>query len=124
MKPGLILFGHGSRDPRWAEPFERLAARVRAKTSAPLGLAYLEVMAPDLGTAADELIAAGVGSIHIVPIFFGQGGHVRSDLPALVEVLRRRHPTVPFRCAAAIGEDDAVLDALAAYCLRALTPGS
>ncbi|OXH83150.1 cobalamin biosynthesis protein CbiX, partial [Burkholderia multivorans] len=24
---GIVLFGHGARDPRWAEPFERLAAR-------------------------------------------------------------------------------------------------
>jgi sirohydrochlorin cobaltochelatase len=120
VKPGLLLFGHGSRDPRWAEPFERLAARVRAKTSAEVRLAYLEGIAPDLDAAADEMIATGVGSIHIVPIFFGQGGHVRSDLPVLIEALRRRHPGVPFRCAAAIGEDDAVLDALAAYCLHTL----
>lgn len=26
---GIVLFGHGARDPRWAEPFERLAARLR-----------------------------------------------------------------------------------------------
>ena len=26
---GLILFAHGARDPRWAEPFESLAGRLR-----------------------------------------------------------------------------------------------
>ncbi|MDW9242132.1 hypothetical protein C7S13_1888 [Burkholderia cepacia] len=26
---GIVLFGHGARDPSWAEPFERLAARLR-----------------------------------------------------------------------------------------------
>jgi sirohydrochlorin cobaltochelatase len=122
LRPGLILFGHGSREPLWAEPFERLAARVRARTSAEVRLAYLELIAPDLTTAVGELIATGARSIHIVPIFFGQGGHVRSDLPVLVEDLRRHHPDVKFHCAAAIGEDEAVIEALAGYCLRVLSP--
>jgi sirohydrochlorin ferrochelatase len=30
MTQGLILFAHGARDPRWAAPFEAVAARVRA----------------------------------------------------------------------------------------------
>jgi sirohydrochlorin cobaltochelatase len=120
LKPGLILFGHGSREPRWAEPFERLAVRVRERGLAEVRLAYLELMPPDLATAAGELIGGGARSIHIVPVFFGQGGHVRSDLPVLIEALRQRHPGVNFHCAAAIGEDDAVIEALAAYCLRAL----
>jgi sirohydrochlorin cobaltochelatase len=122
LKPGLILFGHGSREARWAEPFELLAARVQAQGSAEVRLAYLELLPPDLATAAAELVAGGTRSIHIVPVFFGQGGHVRHDLPVLAEELRRRHPGVNFLCAAAIGEDDAVLDALADYCLRQLGP--
>ena len=27
-KQALILFAHGARDPRWAEPFQRLQALV------------------------------------------------------------------------------------------------
>ncbi|MDQ6621622.1 MAG: cobalamin biosynthesis protein CbiX, partial [Pseudomonadota bacterium] len=48
-EPALVLFAHGSRDAQWAEPFERIAALVRA--AAPgvrLRVAYLERMAPDL----------------------------------------------------------------------------
>lgn len=121
MKAGLILFGHGSREARWAEPFERLAARIRARAPAALvRLAFLEQMAPDLQAAASDLISAGATSIAVVPVFVGQGGHVRRDLPLLVEALRERHPTVAFRCVAAVGEDDAVIEALADYCLRDL----
>jgi sirohydrochlorin cobaltochelatase len=120
LKPGLILFGHGARDPRWVEPFERLAARVRAQTQAEVRLAFLEFVAPDLHGAAGALIAGGVTSIHIVPVFFGQGGHVQRDLPIRVEALRQLHPAVAFHCVPAIGEDAAVIEALAGYCLRAL----
>ena len=119
MPVGLILFAHGARDPRWAEPFERLRERVaRASPETHVALAYLEIMAPDLGTAAAALCAAGCRTIAVVPVFLGQGGHVRKDLPLLVQSAAARHPECEFRLAGAAGEDDAVLDAIAAYSLR------
>ena len=120
---GLILFAHGSSDGRWAEPFERLRERVaRAVPEAQLQvvLAYLELMSPDLPTAAAGLCAAGCRDIVIVPVFLGQGGHVRHDLPLLVQSAAARHPECEFRLAGAAGEDDIVLDAIAAYCQRQL----
>ena len=39
---------------------------------------------------------------------------------SLVERLREQHPGVDIHCAEAIGEDAAVIEALAAYCLRSL----
>jgi sirohydrochlorin cobaltochelatase len=42
-KHGIVLFGHGARDARWAEPFERLAAKLRASRGGqPVALAFLE----------------------------------------------------------------------------------
>lgn len=115
---GIVLFGHGARDPRWAEPFERLAARLRAATpAAPVSLAFLELMTPSLDTAVAAQVAAGCTRITVVPVFFGQGGHVRRDLPQLVDACRAAHPGVEIRCATAVGEDDGVLDAIARYCL-------
>ena len=119
---GLILFAHGAREPGWAEPLELLAAKVRDRAPG-LGvrLAFLELMQPDLSHAAAELIGSGVTAIRIVPIFLGQGGHLRRDLPALVDGLRARHPGIAIDCAPPAGEDERVLDALAAYCARNLT---
>src|SRR5215831_7041888 len=99
MRRGLILFAHGARDPGWAEPFETLAARVRALApDTPVRLAFLELMTPDLGAAAAELIASGAQSIRIVPIFLGPGGHLRRDLPQRVAALRDKHLGVSFEC--------------------------
>ena len=119
MHRGLILLAHGSRDPQWAEPFRHLETRVRAGAQdLDVRLAFLESLPPDLAAVTDELIAGGAKSIRIVPILLGQGSHVRRDLPRLVDALRRRHPSADIRCAPAIGEDDDVIESLAAYCLR------
>jgi sirohydrochlorin cobaltochelatase len=118
---GLILFAHGARDPRWAEPLERLRERLaRRAPQTPVAVAFLEVMTPDLPAAADALVDAGCTALTIVPIFLGQGGHVRRDLAELLATLATRHPGVALRCAPTVGEDDAVIDALAACCLREL----
>ncbi|PRG20220.1 sirohydrochlorin chelatase [Burkholderia multivorans] len=118
---GIVLFGHGARDPRWAEPFERLAARLRAVGSAAqVSLAFLELMTPSLDAAVAAQVAAGCTRVTVVPVFFGQGGHVRRDLPQLIDACRAAHPGVEIRCATAVGEDDGVLDAIARYCIDQL----
>jgi sirohydrochlorin cobaltochelatase len=117
---GVVLFGHGARDPRWAEPFIRLAEKVRGShgSAGPVSLAFLELMEPDLASAVASQVAQGCSVVTVVPVFFGQGGHVRRDLPAVLDVCRAAHPGVSIRCAIAVGEDDSVLDAVAEYCLR------
>ena len=118
---GLILFAHGARDPRWAEPFERLRAKVqRARPDLPVALAYLELMTPDLDTAIDQLVAAGCGQLRVVPVFLGQGGHVRRDLPALIDRAGARHSALVIELAQPVGENDVVLDQIAAVCIDGL----
>ncbi|AJZ59263.1 sirohydrochlorin chelatase [Paraburkholderia fungorum] len=120
---GMVLFAHGARDVRWREPFERLAGKVRAARGSdaeagPVLLAFLELMEPDLPTAVGSLVADGCSVVTVVPVFFGQGGHVRRDLPEVIERCRGMYPSVRIQCAGAVGEDEAVLEAVAEYCLR------
>jgi sirohydrochlorin cobaltochelatase len=118
----LILFAHGARDPTWAEPFERLLAKVRLEAPGhEVRLAFLEIMQPDLAAATAELIGLGASAIRILPIFFGQGGHLKRDLPAQVDALRRRYPGVEIACATPAGEDEEILEAMTGYCVRNLT---
>jgi len=124
---GVVLFAHGARDPRWAEPFERLRTLVAGLVAArsfdtPVELAYLELMVPDLAVAIERLAGQGCTSVVVVPIFLGQGGHIRRDLPAQIERVRASHPELSITCATAAGEDDAVLKALAQYCVDVALP--
>ncbi len=118
MKHALILFAHGARDPRWAAPFERL--RELAQSALPgtvVSLAFLELMSPRLPEAVASLVQDGCGKVSLVPVFLGQGGHVLRDLPLLVDELRSTHPGLDITVAPAVGEDAAVLDAIARYCV-------
>jgi sirohydrochlorin cobaltochelatase len=111
---GLILFAHGSRDRDWARPFEQLAATLSRQTDARVRLAYLELMQPSLAEAIAALAAEGAKSIRIVPVFLGQGGHTRHDLPKLAARERERHPAVEISVDPPIGEQATVIEAIAA----------
>ena len=112
--PGLLLFAHGARDSNWALPFEAVLRRVRdLAPGLTVGLSYLEFMSPTLLDAGGTLAAAGCTRVDIVPLFLGTGGHVRKDLPLLIDTLRSAHPQVTWALQSAIGEAPGVIDAMA-----------
>ncbi len=113
---GIILLAHGSRDPQWTASFEQVRAAVeRRLPECATALAYLEHSVPDFATAADQLVARGTPLIEVVPLFLGAGGHVRNDVPQLVERATARHAQVRFLLKPFIGDAPAVLDAIADY---------
>ena len=112
MKEGIVLVAHGSRDPEWSQPFERIAASLAQKLPAvSVGLAYLE-HGPSLDETVTALVAKGVGSIRVIPVFLGQGGHVKHDLPRLVTQSAR--PGLSISLDKPIGEQPQVVEAIAA----------
>lgn len=120
MDSGLILFAHGARDPRWAEPFERLRDKVQARMNGiAVALAFLEHRPPSLIDAASDMAAQGVRTIRIVPLFFGRGGHLRMDFPRQLDAVKARLPQVRLEVTAAAGEDQGVLDTLATFAVEA-----
>jgi sirohydrochlorin cobaltochelatase len=122
---GIILLGHGSRDPQWTASFEQVRAAVeRRLPDCATALAYLEQSVPDFATAVDQLVARGATLIEVVPLFLGAGGHVRNDVPQLVERAMARHTQVRFLTRPFIGDARAVLDAIADYAaMNFATPG-
>ena len=117
----IILFGHGARDSRWREPFDRLATLWRAQhADTPVELAFLEMMQPSLEEAVTTLAGSGATQITLVPVFFGQGGHLRNDFPVLLEACQKQFPGVKLSATPAVGEDLAVLQAIVDFGARAL----
>lgn len=105
----FVLLAHGSRDPAWAEPFERLARSVGAR------LAFLELGAPTVSEAVAEAVSEGARVVRLLPLFMAVGRHVRRDIPACVDALRAAHPGCRIELLPALGENDrfwAALDGL------------
>lgn len=120
-RQALVLFAHGSRDPRWAQPFLRLCEMLATQLpEVTVELAFLELMEPRLPEVMTRLAGVGAHEVSVVPIFLGQGGHVLRDLPLLIEEARATHPALKIKLADAVGESEAVLRAMAQYCAASL----
>jgi len=123
MSHGLLLFAHGARDAQWARPFHASRHALQAQWPGPVSLAFLEFMAPTLVEAGSDLARQGCTQITVVPLFLGAGGHVRKDLPGLLDQLRQAHPGVQWTLSPAVGETDTLVRALAQAALELATQG-
>jgi len=119
MNTALILFAHGAREPEWAEPMRRVQAAIRQQQpDVPVELAFLEFMAPTLPDCIAALVASGARKIVVMPMFIARGGHLKRDVPELLEKLRSAHPEVQFSLGGVIGEQEIVVQAMATATLE------
>ncbi len=118
----VLLFAHGARDPAWALPF--VAIRDAVRSAAPglrVELSFLELMQPSLPDTAAGLIADGATELTIVPLFMAQGGHLKKDLPVLLDDLRAAHPGLTVHLTSAIGDVPELTRAIADWVVGAAT---
>ncbi len=124
-RPGLVVLGHGSRDPRAAAEFGALLELVRvAAGDQPVRGGFLELAEPSIDDAVDALVADGATDVVAVPYVLFGAGHLKDDGPAVLDRARRRHPTVRFRLARDLGVHPAVLDAAEDRAREARLPGA
>ena len=117
-KTAMILFAHGSRDPEWASPLRRVCSAVLTQSPGMrVELAFLEFLTPSLQDCAASLVSEGFGRIIIVPMFIAQGGHLKNDLPLILNELRERDPQIVFELAGPVGEAESIVQAMAAHVL-------
>lgn len=115
-EPAILLIGHGSSDPEWRKPLDRVYAHVcELAPERPARLCFLEKTAPDLETAVGELANEGVRRIRVVALLLSSTGrHFREDIPRLVDGARAKFPDLQIELdEAAIGTHDVVIRAMA-----------
>ncbi len=119
MTTALILFAHGARDPEWANPLRRVEAAIRQRiTTTPVELAFLEFLSPSLADSVANMVAQGADKIVVLPMFIAAGGHLKRELPEMIERLRSTYPGIDFLQYGAIGEHEMVVQAIAAASLE------
>ena len=120
-KSAIVLFAHGARDPEWALPFEKIQHAIKARRpGAAVELAFLEIMEPALADAVADLVRAGHRHITVAPLFMAQGGHLKQDVPKILDAIRAEHRGTTITLLPAIGDVDAILDAIADWLVAAL----
>ena len=116
---GIVLFAHGARDPGWARPFEAIRDRIRAqRPECPIELAFLEIMAPTLEEAIASLAAEGAAAVTVFPLFMAQGGHLKQDIPRILQSIRDAYPHMPIALESPVGEVPEILEAIAGWIVR------
>lgn len=122
IKTALILFAHGSRDPKWAEPFKAIQSLIRAQApDVPVELAFLELMQPGIQECLTLLAKEDVKRISVVPVFLAAGRHLREDLPALIAPIQQQFPDLVINVSAPIGDLPEFQAAIAKLALDQIT---
>jgi precorrin-8X/cobalt-precorrin-8 methylmutase len=94
---GIVVAGHGSRDPDGVREFEALVEliRIRAPQHA-VTHGYLEFASPTIAEAVAANLAAGVRQVAVVPGVLLAARHAKNDLPSEVLALAREHTGIDF----------------------------
>lgn len=105
----LVLMAHGSRDPKWREPFELLKDRIAdALDCSSVALAYMEFASPTLDEVIENKVNAGTTDFIIFPLFMAAGAHVSNDIPAQVEKAKEQFDGISITVTPPVGEAEAV----------------
>lgn len=116
MNAALVLLAHGSPDPDWRAPLERVVQVIRATDPAVVvELAFMDFIAPSLQEVVTQLAAQGSTRIRVVAAFLSAGGrHLKRDVPKLVAEVAASHPDIEVTLVpGALGDAPQVIDALA-----------
>ncbi len=71
---------------------EQLARQLRRDQQFPIVFcAYLEIASPSILEAIDRCVRKNAGEILILPYFLSMGNHVKSDIPRVVSVARKKY---------------------------------
>lgn len=108
---GLLLVGHGSREPVGVNEFlvvARLVAQAAARQ--PVEPSFLEFSQPTIAEGFAALVERGVGHVVVAPVLLFSAGHDQRDIPAAVAAAAAAHPGVTVEQTAHLGCHEALLE--------------
>lgn len=101
---GIVVAGHGSRDPDGIREFEALIELIRARAPQHVvSHGYLEFASPTIDQAVAANLAAGVRQVVMVPGVLLAAMHAKNDMPSELLTYARAHPEIDFHFGAPLG---------------------
>ncbi len=122
-KIGVMVCGHGSRDEGAVREFQAVARGIEERLPQyDVESGFLEFAQPIIREGLDKLRAREVARILAIPGMLFAAGHVKNDVPSVLNAYAAEHPEVPIRLGRDLGIDlkliraagDRVEEALAA----------
>ncbi len=111
---GVVVCGHGSRDSEAVKEFESLIQDLaRHFPDHPLTHGFLEFAQPTIEDALENLRLKGAGQILAVPAMLFAGGHVTTDVPAILDEFASNYDGLTIRFGRELGLDPNLMKAAA-----------
>ena len=123
-KIGVMVCGHGSRDEGAVTEFARVAEGLRKlMPETPVEYGYLEFATPIIRDGLDALREQGVTRILAVPGMLFAAGHVKNDIPSVLNSYAARHEGLTIELGKDLGIDPKMIRAAGARIQEALDEG-
>jgi sirohydrochlorin cobaltochelatase len=108
--PGILLLGHGTRDPHGQDEFLALTEKVAlALAPQPVEAGFIELAEPAVGDAFCRLVKQGVDQIRVVPLLLFAAGHAKDDIPNAIRQMARHYPALEIDVSPPFGLDERIL---------------
>jgi len=92
-KIGVMVCGHGSRDVEAITEFQSVAAGIAKRLPQyPIASGFLEFAKPIIRDGLDKLRRQGAEHILAVPGMLFAAGHVKNDIPSVLNTYAAQHP--------------------------------
>jgi sirohydrochlorin cobaltochelatase len=113
-KTGVMICGHGSRDPEAVAEFARAATGLKALLPVnDIEFGYLEFARPVIQDGFEALARRGAKRILALPVMLFAASHVKNDLPSEVNRFAAIHPGIDMRFGRELSIEPKLLNAAA-----------
>ncbi len=109
---GIMICGHGSRDERAVSEFKNLYELMAKRfDQTPMEYGFLEFATPILNEGLDKLRKQGMKRVLAVPAMLFAAGHVKNDIPSVLNRYSHDNGGIEINYGRELGEDARMLKA-------------
>lgn len=107
---GILICGHGSRDPEGVRGFKELVALLKERyPDYMVDYGFLEFSHPVYAAAVERMYLAGVREILAIPAILFAGAHAKNDIPYEMNTLQSQYEGLRIRLGRHIGITPSIL---------------
>jgi sirohydrochlorin cobaltochelatase len=108
---GVLIVGHGTRDPRGQAEFAQVVQGVAALAPQwAVEGCFLELVEPDIAAGLERAVGRGARRLAVVPLLLVEGGHARRDIPRQIASAAARHSHVAIKQTPHLGSHPGILE--------------